>query len=241
VKRSAGTHPRRKRQPDVETVRSAPTSLRNATRLPHLFTALHLRVTIMHWTFPSVVLTISTLLLSAAALPPSNPSPSPEVTQEAPTMTQTNKVTPFLMFNDQLEAAVNFYAATFPDTKIKNIARTGKDGPVTSAEFVIGGQSFMGYNGGSHFSFSEGFSLYVDCKDQAEVDLYWDKLVKAGSKPTMCGWIRDQFGLSWQIVPRRFTELIRDKDPKKVKAVIDAMLKMQKLDVATLERAYAKA
>ena len=195
----------------------------------------------MHWTFPSVVLTISTLLLSAAALPPSNPSSSPDVTQEAPTMTQTNKVTPFLMFNDQLEAAVKFYAATFPDSNIKNLERMGKDGPITAAEFVIGGQSFMGYNGGSHFSFSEGFSLYVDCKDQAEVDLYWDKLVEAGSKPTMCGWIRDQFGLSWQIVPRRFTELISDKDPKKVKAVIDAMLKMQKLDVATLERAYAKA
>ncbi len=152
-----------------------------------------------------------------------------------------NKVTPFLMFNDQLEAAVKFYAATFPDSKIKNVARAGKDGPITSAEFVIGGQSFMGYNGGPHFTFSEGFSLFVDCKDQDEVDEYWDKLVRAGARPTQCGWITDQFGLSWQIVPRRFIELIRDKDPRKVKAVIDAMMKMVKLDVAALERAYANA
>lgn len=82
------------------------------------------------------------------------------------------KVTPFLMFNDQLEAAVAFYTATFPDSEIKNVARTGKDGPITSAEFVVGGQSFMGYNGGAYFKFSQGFSLFVDCKDQEEVDEY---------------------------------------------------------------------
>ena len=99
----------------------------------------------------------------------------------------------------------------------------------------------MGYNGGPHFSFSEGFSLFVDCKDQGEVDEYWDKLVRAGAKPTRCGWITDPFGLSWQIVPRRFMELIRDKDPRKVKAVVEAMMKMVKLDVAGLERAYAEA
>lgn len=148
------------------------------------------------------------------------------------------KVTPFLMFNDQLEAAMAFYAATFPDSEIKNVARTGTDGPVSSAEFVVGGQAFMGYNGGPYFSFSEGFSLYVDCEDQAEVDAYWDKLVAAGATPTQCGWIKDPFGVTWQIVPRRFTELIRDTDPKKVKAVMDAMLTMVKLDVAALERAY---
>lgn len=151
------------------------------------------------------------------------------------------KVTPFLMFNDQLAAAVEFYTATFPDSEIKNIARSGENGPITSAEFVVGGQSFMGYNGGPYFTFSEGFSLFVDCKDQGEVDEYWEKLVRAGARPTQCGWIRDQFGLSWQIVPRRFIELIRDKDRKKVQAVIDAMMKMVKLDVAALERAYAEA
>lgn len=152
-----------------------------------------------------------------------------------------NKVTPFLMFNDQLEEAVKFYAATFPDSEIKTLARAGKDGPITSAEFVIGGQRFMGYNGGPHFTFSEGFSLFVDCVDQEEVDRYWNALLDAGAKPTQCGWITDPFGLSWQIVPRRFMELMADKDPKKVKAVVDAMLEMVKLDVAELERAHAAA
>ena len=151
------------------------------------------------------------------------------------------KVTPFLMFNDQLEAAMEFYTATFPDSRIRNVARTGKDGPISSAEFVVGGQLFMGYNGGPYFSFSEGVSLYVDCADQDEVDGYWDKFLKAGATPVQCGWIKDPFGLSWQIVPRRFMELIRDKDPRKVKAVMDAMMTMVKLDVAELERAYDAA
>jgi predicted 3-demethylubiquinone-9 3-methyltransferase (glyoxalase superfamily) len=145
------------------------------------------------------------------------------------------------MFNDQLEAAMAFYAATFPDSDIREVARTGTDGPITSAEFVVGGQRFMGFNGGSYFSFSEGFSLYVDCEDQAEVDEYWDKLVYAGATPTACGWIKDPFGLSWQIVPKRFMQLIRDSNPRKVKAVMDAMMTMIKLDVAALERAYEEA
>lgn len=151
------------------------------------------------------------------------------------------KVTPFLMFNDQLEAAIAFYTNTFPDSEIKNVARTGKDGPITSAEFVIGGQSFMGYNGGPYFKFSQGFSLFVDCKDQEEVDGYWNKLTSAGASPLQCGWITDQFGVTWQIVPRRFMELISDKNPKKVQAVMEAMMKMVKLDVAALERAYGDA
>ncbi len=152
-----------------------------------------------------------------------------------------NKVTPFLMFNGQLEAAIAFYTATFPGSEVRSVARTGTDGPISSAEFVVGGQPFMGYNGGSYFSFSEGVSFYVDCADQHEVDEYWDKLVKAGAKPTQCGWIKDPFGLSWQIVPRRFTELIGDQDPKKVKAVMDAMMTMVKLDVAQHEKAYREA
>jgi len=152
-----------------------------------------------------------------------------------------NKVTPFLMFNDQLEAAIAFYTATFPGSEVVSVARTGDDGPISSAEFVVGGQRFMGYNGGSYFSFSEGVSLSVDCADQAEVDDYWDKFLKAGGTPAQCGWIKDPFGLSWQIVPRRFTELIGDPDPRKVKAVMEAMMTMVKLDVAGLERAYTEA
>ena len=152
-----------------------------------------------------------------------------------------SKVTPFLMFNDQVEAAIDFYTATFPDSEIKNVARDGSDGPVMSAEFVVGGQKFMGYNGGSYFTFTEGFSLYVDCVNQAEVDEYWDKLVAAGATPTQCGWITDPFGLSWQIVPRRFMELIGDHNPEKVQAVMAAMMDMIKLDVAALEKAYQEA
>ncbi len=152
-----------------------------------------------------------------------------------------NKVTPFLMFDDQLEAAIAFYTATFPDSEIKTVARTGKDGPITSAEFVVGGQFFMGYNGGSYFKFSEGFSLFVNCKDQAEVDEYWNRLVSAGATPSQCGWITDQFGITWQIVPRRFMELIADKNPIKVQAVMEAMMTMVKLDVAALEKAYDAA
>lgn len=152
-----------------------------------------------------------------------------------------SKVTPFLMFNDQLEAAIAFYTATFPDSRIKNVARSGKNGPINSAEFVIGGQSFMGYNGGPYFSFSEGFSLFVSCEDQEEVDEYWNKLVDAGATKSQCGWITDQFGVTWQIVPRRFMELISDQNPEKVKAVMDAMMTMVKLDVAALEKAYNQA
>jgi predicted 3-demethylubiquinone-9 3-methyltransferase (glyoxalase superfamily) len=152
-----------------------------------------------------------------------------------------NKVTPFLMFNDQLEAAIAFYSATFPDSEIRTVARAGEDGPVTSAEFVIGGQFFMGFNGGPYFNFSQGFSLFVNCEDQGEVDEYWDKLVSGGATPLQCGWITDHFGVTWQIVPRRFTELVADPNPKKVQAVMEAMMTMVKLDVAALEKAYAAA
>lgn len=152
-----------------------------------------------------------------------------------------SKVTPFLMFNDQLEAAMAFYAATFPDSEIRSVSRTGADGPVIAAEFVVGGQRFMGYNGGPYFSFSQGFSLFVDCEDQAEVDRYWDALLEAGATPSQCGWITDPFGVTWQIVPRRFMELVADPDGAKVQAVMDAMLTMVKLDVAALERAYHEA
>jgi predicted 3-demethylubiquinone-9 3-methyltransferase (glyoxalase superfamily) len=151
------------------------------------------------------------------------------------------KVTPFLMFNDQLEAAIAFYTATFPDSEVRQLSRAGGDGPITAAQFVIAGQAFMGYNGGPYFKFSEGFSLFVDCEDQAEVDRYWDKLLGAGAIPTQCGWITDPFGLTWQIVPRRFMELIGDENPRKVQGVMAAMMKMVKLDVAALEKAYEEA
>jgi predicted 3-demethylubiquinone-9 3-methyltransferase (glyoxalase superfamily) len=151
------------------------------------------------------------------------------------------KVTPFLMFNDQLEAAIAFYTATFPDSEVKQVSRTGQDGAITAAQFVVGGQAFMGYNGGPYFTFSQGFSLFVDCEDQAEVDRYWDRLVAAGATPSQCGWITDPFGVTWQIVPRRFMELIADPNPRKVQGVMAAMMEMVKLDVAALEKAYEEA
>lgn len=148
-----------------------------------------------------------------------------------------SKATPFLMFSEGLEEAVAFYTSTFPDSRLVESSRTGKDGPIQAAEFVVGGQRFKAFTGGPHFSFSEGFSIYVDCDDQAQVDRYWDALLQAGATPVQCGWIRDPWGLSWQIVPRRFMELLADTDPVRVKAVMDAMLQMVKLDVAALEAA----
>lgn len=152
-----------------------------------------------------------------------------------------SKVTPFLMFNDRLEEAIEFYTSTFPDSEVVHLSRVGDDGPIRSAEFRVGGQRFQGFNGGPYFSFSNGISLYVDCEDQKEVDQYWQRIVDAGGTPEQCGWIKDQFGLTWQIVPRRFMELIGDTDPAKVKAVMDAMLTMEKLEVTELERAWASA
>ena len=151
-----------------------------------------------------------------------------------------NTITPFLMFSDQLEAALEFYSKTFDDFELVRRARTGPE-KICSAEFVLGGQRFMAFNGGDYFAFSEGISLYLDCKDQAEVDRYWQAFLDGGAKPSHCGWITDPFGISWQVVPKRFTELIGDSDENKVQAVMDAMMTMEKLNVAELEQAYDNA
>jgi predicted 3-demethylubiquinone-9 3-methyltransferase (glyoxalase superfamily) len=151
-----------------------------------------------------------------------------------------NKITPFLMFNDQLEAAIEFYSATFSDFELTKQARTGPDG-ICSAEFVLCGQPFMAFNGGEYFSFSQGFSLYLDCDDQDEVDRYWQAFVDGGATPLQCGWLTDRFGISWQIVPKRFIEMIGDDNTNKVKAVMDTMMSMEKLDIATLEQAFNDA
>ncbi|MBX7192987.1 MAG: VOC family protein [Sandaracinaceae bacterium] len=153
----------------------------------------------------------------------------------------TQKATPFLMFDDQLGAALELYTSIFPDSRVLQRAQAGENGPVISAELVVGGQRFMAFNGGPHFRFTDAFSIFVSCEDQAEVDRYWDALVKAGAKPVMCGWITDPFGLSWQIVPKRFMELIADPSPAKSRAVMTAMRSMVKLDVVALEAAHAAA
>jgi predicted 3-demethylubiquinone-9 3-methyltransferase (glyoxalase superfamily) len=153
----------------------------------------------------------------------------------------TSKISPFLWFDTQAEEAVKFYTSIFKNSKIGKTARypegsPGPAGQVMTVEFELDGQRFTALNGGPHFKFTEAISFVVDCADQKEVDYYWDKLL-AGGQPSQCGWLKDKFGLSWQIVPRQLGELFATKDAAKAKRVMDAMLKMVKLDVKTLEQA----
>ncbi|HEX2905871.1 MAG TPA: VOC family protein [Phototrophicaceae bacterium] len=152
------------------------------------------------------------------------------------------KITPYLWFNDKAEAAINFYVSIFKNSKIINVSRYGDGGPgpsgtVMSATFQLEGQQFMALNGGPEFKFTEAISLLVDCETQAEVDTLWTKL-SAGGEEQMCGWLKDQFGLSWQIIPRALGELMSDPDPVKAQRVMQAMLQMKKIDIAALQRAY---
>jgi predicted 3-demethylubiquinone-9 3-methyltransferase (glyoxalase superfamily) len=153
------------------------------------------------------------------------------------------KITPFLWFDNQAEEAMNFYVSIFKNSKIGTVTRYGDAGPgpkgsVMTASFELDGQPFMTLNGGPLFKFTEAISLFVTCDTQAEVDDLWEKL-SAGGQKSRCGWLKDKYGLSWQIVPSALTRLMRDKDPEKSKRVMQAMLKMDKLDIATLERAHA--
>jgi predicted 3-demethylubiquinone-9 3-methyltransferase (glyoxalase superfamily) len=146
------------------------------------------------------------------------------------------KITTFLMFNNQAEDAAKLYTSVFKNSKLGPIGR----GPAgaTSVNFVLDGQPFMAFNGGPHFKFSEGISLFVSCEDQQEVDHFWSKLLEGGGKEKQCGWLEDRFGISWQIVPKQMMELMGDPDPVKSSRVVQAMLKMVKLDVAALQKAY---
>lgn len=149
-------------------------------------------------------------------------------------------LTPFLMFEKGLEEAVAFYTGAFPDSRVE-VLSGGGDSPVTWAEFVVAGQRFLGCVGGPSFRLTEAYSMFVLCEDQAEVDLYWGRLLTAGARPSRGGWITDPFGVSWQIIPRRFTELMDDPDPRKARAVMEAMGSIDKPEVAKLERAYHAA
>lgn len=149
-----------------------------------------------------------------------------------------NKITTFLTYNNQAEEAVNLYVSIFKNSKVVNMNRMGPDGPVLSATFELDGQEFMALNGGPSFSFAEGISLYVDCKTQEEVDYFWDKLTAGGGEPGRCGWLKDKFGVSWQVIPRALNELMGDPDPAKAKRVVQAMLGMNKIEIAGLRRAY---
>src|SRR5262245_47243010 len=151
------------------------------------------------------------------------------------------KITPFLWFDNNAEEAVNFYTSVFPNSKITRMVRYGDAGPgpkgsVMTASFELDGQSFTALNGGPHFKFSEAISFVVHCKTQDEVDTYWSKL-SAGGQESQCGWLKDKFGLSWQIVPTVLPELLADKDPAKARRVMEAMLQMKKIDIEALKHA----
>ena len=136
------------------------------------------------------------------------------------------KVTPFLMFDNNAEEAMKFYTSIFKNSKI-----------IDSGSFEIDGQKFLVFNGGSYFKFSEGISLFINCDTQEEVDELWEKL-SAGGNESMCGWLKDKFGVSWQVVPSILMKMLNDPDPAKSKRVMDAMLKMNKIIIRDLEKAY---
>src|SRR5678815_6159136 len=155
------------------------------------------------------------------------------------------KITPFLWFDSQAEEAANYYVSVFRNSKIRRTARYGDAGPgpkgsVMTVEFELDGNEFVALNGGPHYTITPAVSFVVNCKDQADVDYYWDKLT-AGGMPVQCGWLTDRFGVSWQVVPTRLSELLVDPDKSKAQRVMQAMLKMIKLDIPALEQAARAA
>jgi predicted 3-demethylubiquinone-9 3-methyltransferase (glyoxalase superfamily) len=148
------------------------------------------------------------------------------------------KITTFLWFDNQAEDAIRHYSAIFKNSKI--ISELRPDGKFLTATFELAGQRFMALNGGPHFKFTEAISLFVSCESQEEVDYYWNRLLEGGSE-SQCGWLKDKFGLSWQIVPTALMRYLGDPNPKKAKAAMDAMLKMKKIVIADLEKARAQA
>ena len=159
-------------------------------------------------------------------------------------MASGQKITPFLWFNDNAEEAMDFYVSIFPDSEMLSVTRYGEAGPGKAGSVMVGtfrlaGQEFIALNGGPQFSFTEAISFSVDCATQEEVDDYWDKLTADGGEPGPCGWLKDKFGVSWQINPTVLGEMLGDADPAKANRVMQAMLGMTKIDIAGLRRAYA--
>jgi predicted 3-demethylubiquinone-9 3-methyltransferase (glyoxalase superfamily) len=155
-------------------------------------------------------------------------------------------ITTCLWFDGQAEEAATFYASVFPDSRVSATHRAASDTPsgpkgsVLTVEFTVRGQPFVGLNGGPDFRFNEAISFMIDCADQAEVDRYWDALVSGGGEHGPCGWLKDRFGVSWQVVPRRLLELTQDtSNPAGAERAMEAMLGMGKIEIAELERAYA--
>ena len=146
------------------------------------------------------------------------------------------KITPFLWFDTQAEEAMNYYVSVFKNAKVLGISH-GPDGKAFTVSFELDGQEFMGLNAGPMFKFNEAVSMYVNCEDQAEVDYFWSKL-SAAPESEQCGWCKDKFGLSWQIIPKQLGELLGDPDPEKSGRVMQAMLQMKKIVVADLQKAH---
>jgi predicted 3-demethylubiquinone-9 3-methyltransferase (glyoxalase superfamily) len=152
-------------------------------------------------------------------------------------------ITPFLWFDTQAEEAATFYVSIFKNSRILGVTRYGDAGPgpkgsAMTVEFELDGQRFIGLNGGPHFKFTEAISFSVECETQAEVDDYWRKLTAGGGQEGQCGWLKDKFGLSWQVNPKTLGQLLADPDPVKAKRVMEAMLTMKKIDIAALKKAY---
>ena len=145
------------------------------------------------------------------------------------------KITPFLWFDTQAEEAMNLYISIFKNSKVLNVNRAG--GKVLTVTFELDGQQFIGLNAGPQFKFTEAVSFLVNCETQEEVDVFWEKLSQGGEKGR-CGWLKDKFGLSWQIVPSALSRLMSDPNPNKSKAVFEAMMKMNKIEIRDLQRAY---
>ncbi|HWH36315.1 MAG TPA: VOC family protein [Methylibium sp.] len=157
------------------------------------------------------------------------------------------KVYPCLWFNGQAEEAARFYTDLLPDSYVDKVWRSPADTPsgpagmVLVVDFTLAGQPFQGLNGGPDFSFNEAVSFVIETDDQAETDRLWETLIADGGEPSVCGWLKDRFGVSWQIVPRRFNELMADPDHERARRAMEAMLQMRKLDIAELERAVDAA
>ena len=154
-------------------------------------------------------------------------------------------ITPCLWFDTEGEDAANFYVSLFPNSRVVSVNRYGDAGPraagsVMTVDFELDGQPYVALNGGPEFKFNEAVSFQISCADQDEVDRYWDKLGEGGEHGP-CGWLKDRFGLSWQVIPRQFLELVSDRDPAKSQAVMSAMLGMRKLVVSELQEAYDSA
>jgi predicted 3-demethylubiquinone-9 3-methyltransferase (glyoxalase superfamily) len=154
------------------------------------------------------------------------------------------KITPCLWFDGNAEEAAAFYTSVFPNSRIDKVVRSAADNPsnregeVLTVEFTLDGSPFIGLNGGPEFTFSEAISFDIDCEDQAEVDRYWDVLIQGGGEHSVCGWLKDRFGVSWQVVPRQLNEMLESPDRPAARRAMEAMLKMKKIDVEQLKEAF---